>query len=127
MTYITITMDKSEDNAFSTTGALDYTAERTVFEIATDTRYEIKGAWIDITPFTAAATITFKFYRSVSAAGAGYRIAGDTITKVVGTDNPIIEFADWAHYGYTKIMCTSDNGADTSVDIPFGYIKKPIE
>ena len=115
------------DNAYSTTASLNFTSEQTVFEIAEDTRYQILSPWIDITPFTATATITFQFYRSVAAAGATYRKAGDTITKVVGTDNPIVEFADWAHYGYTKVTAISNNGADTAVTVPFGYIKKPLE
>lgn len=115
------------DNNYSTTASLNFTTEKTVFEIAVDTRYQIMSPWIDITPFTAGATITFQFYRSVAAAGATYRKAGDTITKVVGTDNPIIEFADWAHYGYTKITAISNNVGDIAVTVPFGYIKKPIE
>lgn len=115
------------DNNYSTTASLNFTTEKTVFEIAVDTRYQILSPWIDITPFTNTATITFQFYRSAAAAGATYRKAGDAITKVVGTDNPIIEFADWAHYGYTKVTAISNNGADTAVTVPFGYIKKPLE
>lgn len=115
------------DNNYSTTGALDFTTEKTVFEISDDTMYEILNPWIDITPFTNTATITFQFYRSVAVAGGTYRKAGDSITKVVGTDNPVVEFSDYAHYGYTKITAVSDNAGDSAVDVPFGYIKKPLE
>ena len=115
------------DNNYSSTGNINFTSEQTVLEIAVDIRYKIVSPWIDITSFTATATITFQFYRSVAAAGATYRKAGDAITKVVGTDNPIIEFADWAHYGYTKITAVSNNAADTAVNVLFGYIKKPLE
>ncbi len=115
------------DNAYSTTASLDFTTEKTVFEIAVDTRYQIMSPWIDLTPFTSTATITFQFYRSVAAAGATYRKAGDAITKVVGTDNPIVEFADWTHYGYTKVTAVSNNAGDTAVTVPFGYLKKPLE
>lgn len=118
---------KTEDNNYSTTGALDFTTEKTVFEISNDTRYELVSPWIDITPFTNTATITFQFYRSIAAVGGTYRKAGDAITKVVGTDNPIIEFSDIAHYGYIKLTVVSDNVGDSSVDVPFGYIKKVLE
>ena len=64
---------------------------------------------------------------AVAAAGGTYRKAGDPITKVVGTDNPIIEFGDYAHYGYTKITAISDNAGDSAVDVTLGYIKKPLE
>lgn len=118
---------ETTDNNYSTTGALDFTTEKTVFEIADDTRYEVLSPWVDITPFTATATITFQVYKSVAAAGGTYRKSGAAITKVVGTDNPIIEFDDLAHYGYTKITATSDNAGDSSVDVPFGYIKRALE
>jgi len=113
------------DNAFSSAPSQDYTTEQTVFEIADDTRYKIIGAWIDITPFTAADTITFQFYRAIDAAGATYRKAGAAISKVKGTDNPIVEFADFAHYGYTKITAISSPGR--TVVVPFGYIKEALE
>ncbi len=115
------------DNNYSTTGVLDFTTEKTVFVIAVDTRYKIISPWINTLGFTVGATITFKFYRAIMWGGLIYNPAGDTITKVVGTDNNIVEFADWAHYGYTKITAVSNNPADTAVNIMFGYIKKPLE
>lgn len=115
------------DNNYSTTGALNFTTEKTVFEIAVDTRYQIISPWIYIGAFTNGATITFKFYRAIIYSGLVYFAAGDTITKIVGTDNPIVEFSDWAHYGYTKITAISNNAADTAVNVLFGYIKKPLE
>ncbi len=115
------------DNNYSVTGALDFTTEKTVFVIAVDTRYQIISPWIYIGTFTNGATITFKFYRAIIYGGFVYLPSGDTITKIVGTDNPIVEFSDWAHYGYTKITAVSNNAADTAVSVMFGYIKKPLE
>ena len=120
-----LTVMRGTDNAFSSAISQDYTTEKTVFEIASDTRYEIIGAWIDITPFTAADTITFQFYRAIDAAGVTYRKAGAAISKVKDTDNPIVEFADFAHYGYTKITAISSPGR--TVVVPYGYIKESME
>lgn len=115
------------DNNYSKSASLDFTTEQTVFEIADDTRYQLINPWIDLTPFTATAVITIQVYRSVAAAGATYRKASAPVTFTVGTDNPIVELGDIAHYGYIKVMATSDNGADTAVEVPFGYIKKALE
>ena len=132
MSYITITMDKSEDNAFSTSGIKDFTSEETVFEIAIDTKYEMIGVKIDITgtaanPFTIGATLSIKLYTAYAAAGASYRQEGETITRIVGTDSPSVAFSDWADYAYSKVTIESNNGADTAVDVPIKYIKKPLE
>jgi len=120
-------VNEFSDNNYSSTGAKDFTVEQTVFEIQQDTRYKIINPWVDISSFTSGATITFQFYRATGAGGAGYKKAGDTVTKVVGTDNDIVEFSDWAHYGYTKLTALSSSSLDTSVDVLFGYIKRNLE
>lgn len=119
--------NNATDNNYSFVSGGDYTAVLVVFEIADDTRYKILSPWIDISNFTNAATITFQFHRALAAAGASYAEAGDAITKVVGTDKPVVEFSDWAHYGYTKITALSNNGADNNIDVKFGYIKELLE
>lgn len=115
------------DNNFSTITANWQTAEATVFQIAQDTRYEITGASVDLTGCTAASVWTFRFYRAYAAAGASYRIAGDTITRIVGTDNPVIELQNWIHYGYTKITAQSNTAGDNGKTIGFTWIKRIIE
>jgi hypothetical protein len=115
----------STDNDHSSAPSQDYTTEQTIFEIALDTRYEIKGAWIDITPFTNGSNITIQFYRSVSAAGGTYRKSGSAYTVTKNTDNPVVDISDYAHYGYTKVTAISDGGE--TVEVPFGRIICPME
>lgn len=113
------------DDGYTTTGATDFTAEGTIFEVADDTRYQLLNPWMDLTPFTAADVVTIQLYRSVSAAGGTYRKAGAPITYTVGTDNPIVEMSNIAHIGYVKVVATSVPAR--TVDVPFGYIKQPLE
>ena len=113
------------DNNYSKTASLDFTTEQIVFEITDDTRYQLLNPWIDLTPFTVGDVVTIQMYRSVAAAGATYRKASAAVVFTVGTDNPIVELGDIAHYGYTKIVASSSPGR--TVEVPFGYIKKALE
>jgi hypothetical protein len=121
----------STDNAYSSSAATDYNTPGTpgaaVFTIDTDTRYELKGISVDISAFTAAATVTLQVQRSMSAAGGSYKNSGAAVSFVVGTDPDLVEFADIAHYGYVRVMAYSNNAGDTAVEVPFTYIKCPME
>lgn len=115
------------DNNYSTVTANWNAAAQTVFEIASDTRYEVIGISVDLTGTTNASTWTFQFNRAYAASGASYRTAGDAITKVVGTGSVVIEFNNWDHYGYTKLTAQSDAAGDDGKTITFTRITKPLE
>ena len=116
-----------DDNNYSTVTANWNAAAQTVFEIATDTRYELIGISVDLTGTTNASTWTFQLHRAYAASGADYRNAGDAITRVVGTDSDVTEFSDMAHYGYLKLTAQSDAAGDDAKTIKFTRITKPIE
>lgn len=115
------------DDDFSSVTEDWQAGEATVFEIAQDTRYEIKGASIDLTGATGGATWTIKMYRAYGAAGTLYRVAGTNVSNVIGVNNPVIELNGWEHYGYTKITAQSDNALDNGKTIKFTWIKRNLE
>jgi hypothetical protein len=103
------------------TDATDFNAaEETVFQVDLTSRYELKGIYIDISNFTATATITLRVYKNVAS---GYEQLGADVTVVVGTDSNLVPISDLAHYDGIRVTAQSDNALDTAVQVPYGYLQ----